>query len=145
MECGGCTSCCTLLPVEWMDSPAGEACAECDPGVGCRIFSEADPRCRSFACMYRQMPECGDELRPDRCGVVFEKLDEGMVYGTIDPVLGMGQAANQQTAGFQAQGFSVVLDDRRRRKLIVAPGPGLSSAEVVHAFRRLRDARFGGG
>jgi hypothetical protein len=126
-----------------MDSPAGEECAQCVPGEGCSIFTAADERCRSFACMYRQMPHCGEELRPDRCGVVFEKLSGHTIYGTIDPELGMDEAAKRQTVSFQLEGFSVILDDRRRRKLMVAPGPGLSTADAHSMFVQLREVRCG--
>lgn len=133
-ECGGCTLCCKMLDVPWMDAPSGNLCVECSEGVGCRIFATADPRCRSFACVYRQSDKCGDELRPDRCRVVFEKLSDTMMFGSaVGPNL--ADAAARQVEVFNRQGFDVVVDDHARRKLIVAPAKGNDAKGVMGEFK----------
>ncbi len=141
-DCGACTLCCKLLPIDWMQSEAGGECSACDVGIGCTIFYAADARCRSFECMYRQV-ECHADLRPDRCGVVFEKMSAHLLYGSIDPDIGFTDAAKRQVSAFNREGFSVVLDDMRRKKLIVAPRTGMHSAEVMEDFVAKRDAKVG--
>lgn len=62
--------------------PAGEACPQLVRG-GCGIYKDRPPVCRRFECGWLQAPNLPDELRPDRCGVLF---------CTNDNVLGEGHA-----------------------------------------------------
>lgn len=55
-----------------MDSAEGEWCQYCSPGVGCDIFAEAPQKCLEFNCLWKHADVMGDNLRPDKCGVVFE-------------------------------------------------------------------------
>ena len=71
-SCGCCTLCCKLLPVPWMNSVEGENCQHCSPGVGCDIFNEAPSKCKEFNCLWKHADVMGEDLRPDKCGVVFE-------------------------------------------------------------------------
>ena len=74
MECGGCTLCCKLLNIDWMNSPAGEYCKECEKGVGCKIFDHVPKKCLEFKCAYNQMEKVSIDLRPDNCDVIFERI-----------------------------------------------------------------------
>ena len=69
--CGDCTACCKILGVEELDKPAGTQCVHCDPGKGCKIYEQRPATCREFACTWLQHGNLPDELRPDRCHVVF--------------------------------------------------------------------------
>lgn len=90
--------------------------------------------------MYRQAGT-HTSLRPDNCGVVFEKMD-GLVYGSIDPVIGLTDTAKGQVLAFNREGLSVVLDDMMRKILICAPRPGAQSADVMDDFTAQRDKRM---
>lgn len=90
-----------------MDSPAGEYCKECDPGVGCRIYDTAPEKCLEFKCAYNQMERVSINLRPDKCGIIFERLDDIMI-GTIDNVI-LNDDAGGQLESFKKEGFSLVL------------------------------------
>lgn len=109
MKCDGCTLCCKLLDVKWMDSPAGEYCRECDPDVGCKIYDSAPKRCLEFKCAYNQMDKVSINLRPDNCRVIFERLED-IIIGTVDPEIGqLNQDVLMQLDNFVRQGFSFVL------------------------------------
>jgi len=107
VNCGECTLCCTLLPVDWMDSPAGETCQYCDNG--CTIQDTKDDRCREFQCAYSQMEQVNIALRPDKCGVIFEKLDGDLVFGTVDPDRDEYPHIMGQVNNFNRSGANVVL------------------------------------
>ena len=141
MNCDGCTFCCLVLPVKGRDKKAYAECRDCDTGVGCTRYDERPPECVAFDCAYRQAPSCGDELRPDKCGVVFERMSDQIMFGSVATEL--TDAARLQVSGFQEQGFSVVLDHRGKRRLIVAPAPGRTADAVATEFRIRRDLRAG--
>ena len=109
MKCDGCTLCCKLLDIDWMDSPAGEYCKECEPGVGCKIYKNAPDKCLKFRCAYNQMEKASIDMRPDKCGVIFERLDD-IIIGTVDPEV---ERLNENVLGqleyFKDEGFSLVL------------------------------------
>ena len=75
-ECGACTVCCRILPVntEGLRKTANVLCAHCDEGRGCRIH-EARPRlCRDFYCEWRLSPNLPATWRPDRSGVFVQRI-----------------------------------------------------------------------
>lgn len=109
-ECGGCTLCCTVLPVPWLDKPAGRDCSHCAVGVGCEIFNTTIPeKCKEFSCAWRQMRAVHPALRPDRCGVVFEKIADTFFLGTGKEGFQMTPFLRRQISSFIRQGYSVVL------------------------------------
>ena len=109
MECDGCTLCCKLLNIPWMDSPAGEYCRECEPGVGCKIYDNAPKDCLDFYCAYNQVEKVSKNLRPDKCGVIFERFDD-IMFGTIDPEKNqLSKDIVGQIEFFILEGFSIVL------------------------------------
>jgi len=70
--CGDCTLCCKLIEAPGL-SPAGEWCKHCEPGSGCKIHPDRPDFCKNYHCFWRA-EEWPDELRPDRCKVIFESL-----------------------------------------------------------------------
>ena len=112
MQCDGCTLCCKLLPVPWMDSKAGEYCKECDIDIGCKIY--APKECLSFKCAYNQMEKCHIDLRPDNCGVVFERIGDDIFIGTTDSNLKkLKDVVSGQIMSFVKEGFSVILFNKK--------------------------------
>lgn len=110
MKCDGCTLCCKLLDIYWMDSPKGEYCKECEPEVGCEIWENVPEDCKKYKCAYNQAEGIDIKYRPDNCGVIFEKATDTIFYGTIDDnVMVLGDTANEQIGIFLKKGFSVVL------------------------------------
>lgn len=110
MECGGCTECCTAFPVLELDKPAWRRCEYC-VGEVCIIYPTRPESCRGCECSYMQMENCGLELRPDKCGIIFEKEDSSTFVGTI--VGRTTQLAKQQVREFKKQGFEVRIQVRK--------------------------------
>ena len=110
MECDGCTLCCKVLDIPWMDSPRGFYCKECEPDVGCKIWDTVSEDCKNFSCAYRSIDKIDIKYRPDKCGVVFEKATDTIFFGTIDPHLNdLNETVINQINSFLAKGFSCVL------------------------------------
>lgn len=119
-RCGGCTLCCTLLAVEALDKPAYADCQHCTSGVGCNIYGEPERpfACSAFRCAYYFNESWPDELRPDRCGVVFEPFaeDEHLCFvGMVAPDL-----PNSWRKGAAAKAIDMMM--RNHSAVIVVEG-----------------------
>jgi hypothetical protein len=106
-HCDGCTICCTLFKVEWLDKPKNTSCIHCD--AGCLIEDIKPEECTSFNCAYIQSNIDNINLRPDNSNVVFEKLSDRIFLGTLVPNTKPSKSAVNQTHNFIDQGYSVVL------------------------------------
>jgi len=114
MECGDCTLCCEIFPVRWLDKPANSPCTFCDKG--CLIHSEKPQECKDFNCAYAQSGSANIKYRPDKCGIVFEKISDRIFYGTLDPKKQIPDEGRNQIYAFNRQGFSVVLFSFHEKK-----------------------------
>jgi hypothetical protein len=86
MKCDGCTLCCKLIAVPWMNSPPGEWCRECNINVGCKIYDNGiSDDCRNYKCVYNDLDNPPIELRPDKCKIIFENVDGNIFLGTMHP------------------------------------------------------------
>jgi len=114
-----------------MDSPAGEYCRECEENVGCKIYDNTPKKCLEFDCAYSQVEKASINLRPDKCGVVFERLNEDIFIGTVDPkLLELNEDGRNQINAFQQQGFSVVLFKQNISSPFIAPAKGRTEQEI---------------
>ncbi len=131
MNCDGCTLCCKLLKISWMDSPAGEYCKECHPNVKCKIYNKAPKKCLEFDCAYNQMKQVDISLRPDKCGVIFERISENIFIGTMNPdEKELKEDIMGQIDSFVQTGFSVVLFHHKTKGPLIHPTKGTTSQEV---------------
>jgi Fe-S-cluster containining protein len=64
-DCGKCSLCCKLLPVQELNKPAGQWCVHSAPGSGCRVHHTRPDACRQFFCSWRLDPNLGPEWKPD--------------------------------------------------------------------------------
>jgi hypothetical protein len=74
-DCGECALCCKLIEVPGL-AVAGQWCPHCSPGTsnGCCTIHDSRPEfCKGFHCFWRA-EEWPDDLRPDKCKVIFEAL-----------------------------------------------------------------------
>jgi hypothetical protein len=117
MNCGDCTLCCDLFPVKWLDKPANTKCKHCDKG--CKIHDTKPAECRDFDCMYIQVENIPISLRPDNCKVIFEKLDDQTIHGTLDSKHELTEAAKKQIQSFIQQGYKVILGASDFRKPMI--------------------------
>lgn len=72
-ECGDCVMCCRDLSIRSPElvKPAYVLCPHCT-GAGCGIYETRPSVCRSWHCLWRWLGTLPEELRPDRCGVMFD-------------------------------------------------------------------------
>lgn len=106
-KCGSCTLCCTLFVVKELDKRAGVACDYCTNS--CEIYKDRPQSCKDLQCAYIQMIEVSDLMRPDNLGVVFEKLDSDLIFGTVDPKHRDFRHMNGQINSFLKEGINVVI------------------------------------
>jgi len=108
MGCGECTACCTAFYVKWLDKPAQTPCIHCNGG--CDIHDSKDFECDNFECAYIQSGVDNEQLRPDKCGVIFEKIADDTFLATPVKGLEITEAARNQMASFTSQGFKVMIN-----------------------------------
>lgn len=104
-RCGGCSACCDAFPIDEIGKPTNETCPHYDNG--CAIHDTKPRECADFDCAYLQGRDVPVSIRPDKCGIVFEKLSSRLFYGTV-----IGKVTDKgvgQTQSFLDQGYSVVL------------------------------------
>src|SRR5262249_40538218 len=64
-------------------------CQHCDVGKGCRIYDQRPKLCADFACLWLQSHQrpgekgMADDLRPDRCKVVFSPTTNDDIMAAI--------------------------------------------------------------
>lgn len=138
--CGGCTLCCKVLDIEWMSSPRGEYCRHCEPEKGCQIHAERPEECRTFDCAWLQS-DADEDLRPDKIGCVFERIDDDLMLGTVDEGE-LSKVFLAQAGAFQEQGFSLVVMGQGRQPLIQAKR-GTTPADVWARFMEIVRERHG--
>lgn len=151
MECGECTECCELLYIDsrkplkeneveliTIESPAGELCKHCNKNVGCTVHEDRPLICRTFECAYVQHENAPIELRPDKCGIIFEKLDDELILGTIKPDRLISDMGTQQLHSFNRQGYSVVLTKYDTAEVKVLCRDGVERRDVLMKFAHHR-------
>ena len=140
--CNGCTMCCLILPVPWMDKKAGEWCKKCKPGIGCSIYDNAPEDCIKYKCAYLQMEEVDIRLRPDHCKIIFEKLNDSIFHGSQHPDYELTKDALGQIRSFMREGFSVVVETLNKKPKIF-PAKGVKAMEVYNSFMQEVEKRNG--
>ena len=105
--CGGCTVCCTALPVDapQLRKQAGVDCPQCQVGEGCQIYASRPPVCAEFFCSWRALPKLSDDWRPDRSGVMVTFDDQDIPPGyAIRPAFKL--VITQDTVKIDADAFA---------------------------------------
>ena len=81
----------------------GELCRLCLEGVGCSAYAARPASCVGYNCLWRQCSGMGEELRPDRCGVIFDagqpNTPVGVVRATLVDALKL-EAADEEVGGW---------------------------------------------
>ncbi len=73
-ECGDCTLCCLLLPIPEAKSEHSQLCSHCNKG--CNIYDKRPNMCKEFNCDWLLDETIPEELRPDKCNVIFEYINK---------------------------------------------------------------------
>lgn len=77
-KCGNCRACCRALGVSELEKPPWQMCRHvCNNGCG--IYATRPESCVKYSCLWLLSQTDGSplppQLRPDRCGVIFDNLD----------------------------------------------------------------------
>ena len=111
--CGNCTLCCKFPVIPEVKSKPGEYCYYCKPDFGCEIYEQRPNSCRIFLCAWTQMKEqninVSNELRPDKCHVLFEKYSDNVIVGVTEKEL--SDLVLNQINCFKNSGISVLIAD----------------------------------
>jgi hypothetical protein len=119
-SCDACTACCTHLLIDdpELTKAAGSPCPHCS--AGCTIYETRPQTCRNWYCGWRQMPELGEDWRPDRSDVLI-RTDVG-ADGTPEvyfQLIGRLDVVNNPNLANVIAGMIVA----GIRVLLVPPGP----------------------
>jgi hypothetical protein len=107
LTCGECTECCYAFPIEQLNKPPNTQCKHCNNG--CEIHDTKPDECSGFNCAYVQSKSNDENLRPDKCGIIFEKYSDNIFLGTVRTDMDVSDAGHRQIRSFLDQGYSVVL------------------------------------
>lgn len=76
--CGGCTLCCSLLPVRELLKGAGERCQYQRAGKGCKVYTKPKMpiSCRVWTCRWLANNDTAAMSRPDRSRYVIDIMPD---------------------------------------------------------------------
>lgn len=103
MECGECTACCCAFEIKEADSAEKEQCQYAMKG--CQIYAVRPLVCRIYECAWLTQPKVGVDLRPDRCGAIFTKMENNVIL--VTPVRKLEPVAQRQIEEFKKQGYVI--------------------------------------
>lgn len=71
-ECGECIACCKFVEINEpeLKKPVDVLCKHCT-GHSCSIYDSRPSVCRGCYCVWRVEKDLPDDMRPDKCGVMF--------------------------------------------------------------------------
>ena len=116
MKCGECTLCCDIPQIIELKKPAWTLCSNYDVKCkNCKIYQMRPEECRNFECSYYQAEKANIAVRPDKCGVMFEKISQRIFLATLHPDYEFSDVAKGQINVFMKQGFSVVLSRKNEQ------------------------------
>lgn len=108
-ECGSCTLCCKLLETHDIPSEIGIYCQHCASDSGCTIHDERPEECRIYQCMWSQMEHTAEELRPDRCGIIFDRISDDVICARLEKGEKIRDLTFGQINSFRNEGFSIMV------------------------------------
>jgi hypothetical protein len=145
-QCGQCSLCCKLLPVNELDKVANKWCQHAKPGSAhaCQVYgTEALPvSCRLWSCQWLVRDDLAPDIeRPDKCHYVLDIMPDTIAQRNdktgeevsfpvmqvwVDPAY-PGAARNPALLRYiervadEARMLTLIRFDSRRARLVVAP------------------------
>ena len=134
--CEECNLCCKLLETHDIPSRIGEYCNHCENG--CKIYDKRPEECRTYQCMWSQMEKVSDDLRPDKCGIIFDRITDDVIAARIDEGLKLNGLLVAQVEYFKKEGFSVIIFRGKDKKFFLNDGHTEEYVmEAVHGSTKL--------
>jgi hypothetical protein len=124
----------------WVESYAGDWCKHCDIAKGCKIWGEHPKECKEYYCMWVQQEKSSENMRPDRCGVIFDKIADDIILAKVDPDRKrLADDIKRQIKLFTNEGFSVVMVNQKIGKPIIYGGKGKDEKEIWDEIIKIRE------
>jgi Fe-S-cluster containining protein len=138
MKCEDCGMCCYIPRIEELNKPHYVLCKHYIDDK-CEIYEDRPEECRLFECIYYQTQKCSENLRPDICGVMLERLSESLILGSIDDEATMlGIDIKQQIQIFVQEGISVVLQHKDIPNPYIFYTEDRTAEDVFEEFEKIR-------
>ena len=122
-----------MLQIDDIGKPANVACRYCDGG--CSIHESKPQTCAEYECAYYQGKDVPLSLRPDKCGIIFNKRTERIFVGTLVTGVPVTEAARGQIDAFNKQGYSVILLSAKDMSLKPMLADGHDPKEIAAEHR----------
>ena len=74
-NCGECQACCWFFPLAFLNKPMRTNCPHQCRRAAQFYNQERHSVCKTFLCEWLQRPEWGEELRPDKCGIMYQRKE----------------------------------------------------------------------
>lgn len=75
-QCGECTLCCKLVPVQELDKQANTRCQHQRFKKGCAIYGKRPHSCKTWTCRWLTNQDTYDLPRPDRAHYVIDVIPD---------------------------------------------------------------------
>ena len=119
MECGKCTLCCKLPNIPTTNSKPNEWCKYFDKNKRCTIYGNHPEECKEYLCTYAQMKYAHLDLRPDKCGIIFDKISDTLILGSVDGAIDdLSDLVKRQINEFGKEGLSVAIQQYNPYKFL---------------------------
>jgi hypothetical protein len=120
-KCGDCKACCTVMSIDAVDSPCGEACKHLTES-GCGIYKRRPEACQTWNCLWKMGLLLLDE-RPDKCGLVLDVTRGGPMQALV--VREVWEGALEQAQGtlerLASEGHVLYIISGESRKVMGPP------------------------
>jgi len=138
-KCGECNLCCRIPLIVELKKPSRELCKHyCN---GCDIYEDRPKECSTYRCAFVQMKEPNINVRPDVCGIMFEKLTDNIFFGIIDPENTVSDIGKAQAVDFAKQGFSVLLEEKGEIHLKLILSENHDKEDIMKEFNEYQEMR----
>jgi hypothetical protein len=125
-QCGDCSLCCKVLGIPELEKPKDRWCPNFVASVGCRIYADRPPSCRSFICRWLTDPAMGPEWKPNVCKMVIDSRPK-LFVAHVDPAVSQPWRAEPYLSVLRrlsVQGLTkgvIVMVIERRRTIVILP------------------------
>ena len=138
--CGECTACCTTHGIREINKQAAEKCEHVCK-AGCSIYQDRPESCRGYECAWLQ-GMFGEDVRPDKCGIVVEMQDTVMgwcwvVHEYVQGAIGDDPIATGLFDMLYNTRWPVVIVSGNNKRRILASDPVLR-AKIVEISKSLK-------
>ncbi len=137
-ECGECVVCCYVCEVPELQKPLNSLCKHCTVGQGCKIYEMRPQSCRTYNCVWKEGGISDERLRPDRCGVLFDRVGKFLVAITGEGNRGAWKqpVVQEEIKQHLENGTPVIAREGNGEQWHALVPANMRSEEVVDGFKK---------